>query len=76
MYKALVNRKVLIRHIDQIKKSQTPENKAFKVNIWENTIPFTIPLTTVSPNNKLQGKNILKELISLLYNIKLRVCWN
>ena len=72
MYKALVNGKVLIRHIDQIKKSQTPENKAFKVNIWEDTIP----LTTVSPNNKLQGKNILKELISLFYNIKLRVCWN
>ena len=28
MYKALVNGKVLMRHIDQIKKSQTPENKA------------------------------------------------
>ena len=41
MYKALVNGKVLIRHIDQIKKSQTPENKAFKVaSIWENTIPL------------------------------------
>ena len=57
MYKVLINGKVEEKHIDEIKKIQTTENRDTRDDICDNTILLTKPNLNNSPGKRYPTRN-------------------